>query len=453
MKKNLLFILLLICAFVFNSSTRAQVHLLLTEAVVSPTTDEFIEIYNPTGAPVDLTNYYLSDDEDYALYAGAFGNGPAPNIISSDFIVQFPSAEVINPGQVVVIAFDGAEFDTTFGFKADYEINGTDPSTPDMLQSDVGASAGLTNAGENACLFYWDGITDLVVDVDMVNLGTPISTNDIADKTGLAVDGPDGDTLTTTYLADAFTMPQQLADPGSGFSTKRVILEGANEFNSGGNGITGHDETTENILVTWDTLYVPPDPGVVGPGVPVELISFNASVNENNVKLNWITATELNNSGFEIEKRTQNSENWSKIGFVRGNGTTTEINYYSYTDQNLIAESYSYRLKQVDLDGTYEYSNIVYVEIITPTEYELSQNYPNPFNTATTIKFSIPEGSQVSLKIYNSLGQEIKTLVNRFMEAGVHTVNFNAVDLNSGMYFYKLNAGEFNQVRKMTLIK
>ncbi len=157
MRKNLLFILLLICAFAFNSITSAQVHLLLTEAVVSPTTDEFIEIYNPTGEPVDLTNYYLSDDEDYALYAGTFGNGPAPNIISFDFIAQFPAGEMINAGQVVVIAFDGAEFDTTFGFKADYEINGTDPSTPDMLQSDVGASAGLTNLGENACLFYWDG--------------------------------------------------------------------------------------------------------------------------------------------------------------------------------------------------------------------------------------------------------------------------------------------------------
>jgi len=416
MKKNLLFLLLLICAFVFNN-TLAQVHLLLTEALVTPTSDEYIEIYNPTPSPVDLTNYYLSDDEDYALYPGTFGAGPAPAIGTTDFIVQFPPGAMINPGQVVVVAFDGALFLISFAVLADYEIKATDPVTPDMLPSNLGVSAGLTNSGENACLFYWDGLTDLVSDVDMVNIGTPSSTNDIANKTGVSVDGPDGDTTPTMYLPDAYTMPQQLSDPGFGFSTKRILLEGPHEINLGGNGINGHDETTENILVTWDTLYIPPDPGVVGPGVPVELVSFSASVDNNNVTL------------------------------------TTEINHYAFTDENLREGSYTYRLKQVDLDGTYEYSSIVNVDIITPIEFELSQNYPNPFNPSTTIKFSIPEGSQVSLRIYNSLGQEIKELVNRFMEAGVHTVNFNAVGLNSGMYFYKLNAGEFNQVRKMTLIK
>ncbi len=102
---------------------------------------------------------------------------------------------------------------------------------------------------------------------------------------------------------------------------------------------------------------------------------------------------------------------------------------------------------------TFEFSKVIEIDVDTPMNYELSQNYPNPFNPSTTIKFSIPEGSQVSLKIYNSLGQEIKTLVNRFMETGIHTVNFNAVDLNSGMYFYRLDAGEFSHVRKMTLIK
>ena len=452
MKKNLLSILLLICSFILSTSAIAQDHLLLTEAVVTPTTGEYIEIYNPTGSTVNLTNYYLSDDEDYALYAGTFGAGPAPNIGSSDFIVQFPSGAMITAGQVVVIAFDGATFITEYGFAADYEMKSTDAGTPDMIPSNLGSSAGLTNSGENACLFWWDGLTDLVSDVDMVNIGTPSSTNDIADKTGVEVDGPDADTLKTMYLVDAYTMPQQLSDPGFGFSTKRELLEGSHEVSTGGNGITGHDETTENILETWDTMYVAPDPGVVGPGVPVELASFSASVNENIVTLNWITATELNNSGFEILRSAQ-QDVWEKISFVPGNGTTTEIHYYSFEDENLNAGNYSYKLKQIDFDGSYEYSNVVNVDVTNPVEFELSQNYPNPFNPSTTIKFAIPEAAMVTLAVYNTLGEEVALLVDRFMESGIHEVNFEAVGLNSGMYFYRIQAGDFAQVKKMTLLK
>jgi hypothetical protein len=452
MKKNLLSILFLYYAFILSTSTIAQEHLLLTEAVLTPPSGEYIEIYNPTGSTVDLTNYYLSDDEDYALYPGTFGSGPAPTIISSDFIAQFPAGAEINAGQVLIIAFNDTGFFATFGLHADFEIRSTDAGTPDMLQSNVGASASLTNVGENVCLFWWDGLTDLVSDVDMVNLGTPSSINDIGDKSGVAVDGPDADTLKTMYLADGSTMPQQPSDPGFGFSTKRELLEGANEFNSGGNGITGHDETTEDIIATWDTIFVAPDPGVVGPGVPVELASFTASVNENIVTLNWITATELNNSGFDILRSTQ-QDVWEKISFVAGNGTTTEIHYYSFEDENLNAGKYSYKLKQIDFDGSYEYSNVVYVDVTVPVEFELSQNYPNPFNPTTTIKFAIPEATMVTLNVFNALGEEVALLVDWFMESGIHQVNFDAVGLNSGMYFYRLQAGDFNQVKKMTLLK
>jgi hypothetical protein len=243
-----------------------------------------------------------------------------------------------------------------------------------------------------------------------------------------------------------------LSDPGFGFSTKREWLEGANEVNSGGNGITGHDETTEDILVTWDTLYVAPDPGVVGPDIPVELASFTASVNENIVTLNWITATELNNSGFDILRSTQ-QDVWEKISFVPGNGTTTEVHYYSFEDENLDAGKYSYKLKQIDFDGSYEYSNVVYVDVSNPVEFELAQNYPNPFNPSTTIKFSIPEATMVTLAVYNALGEEVSLLVDRFMESGIHQVNFEAVGLNSGMYFYRIQAGDFTQVKKMTFLK
>ena len=186
--------------------------------------------------------------------------------------------------------------------------------------------------------------------------------------------------------------------------------------------------------------------------VPVELTSFTATANNNSVELNWTTATELNNSGFEVERALFESE-FEKIGFVQGFGTSTEIQSYSFVDQNLAAGSYAYRLKQVDLDGSYEYSNIVNVDIISPVDFELSQNYPNPFNPSTTIKFAIPEATMVTLAVFNALGEEVALLVDGFMESGIHQVNFEAVGLNSGMYFYRIQAGDFTQVKKMTLLK
>lgn len=237
-------------------------HLLLSEVAVSPSAAEFIEIANPTSAIVSLDRYYLSDDEDYALLPGASGGGPAPSIASSDFIVQFPAGSSIPGGGVLVIAMDGAGFETTFGFKADFEIKGSDAGTPDMIATNLGATASLTDGGENAVLFFWDGASDLVSDVDMANIGTPSSTNDIGNKTGVSVDGPDAGTTPSTYATDAFTMPQQAGDPGSGKSTKRIALEGSNEVTGGGNGITGDDETTEQITTTWDAPpFSAPTPG------------------------------------------------------------------------------------------------------------------------------------------------------------------------------------------------
>ncbi len=191
--------------------------------------------------------------------------------------------------------------------------------------------------------------------------------------------------------------------------------------------------------------------------VPVELTSFTANVSGNDVELQWQTATETNNNGFQIQ-RLQDSEigksqEWENIGFVEGHGTATEEHNYYFVDKNISIGLYQYRLKHIDFDGSFEYSKIVNVEISHPVEYSLEQNYPNPFNPSTTIKFSIPKAGIVNLKIFNTLGEEITSLVNGFKEAGNYVVNFNAMNLSSGIYYYRLSSNNFNEIKKMILLK
>jgi len=191
--------------------------------------------------------------------------------------------------------------------------------------------------------------------------------------------------------------------------------------------------------------------------IPVELTSFTASISGNDVYLNWSTATELNNSGFNIEKRqtsdVKQNRSWKEISFVPGHGTTTEQQQYSFIDESVSSGKYQYRLKQIDYDGTFEYSDIVEVEVGLPNEFRLEQNYPNPFNPSTTIKYNIIEEGFVSIKIYNTLGSEVAALVEEVKPAGSYIANFNASDLSSGVYFYQLKVGKFVQTKKMLMLK
>lgn len=191
--------------------------------------------------------------------------------------------------------------------------------------------------------------------------------------------------------------------------------------------------------------------------IPVELTSFVANNDRNNVTLNWATATEVNNSGFQIERKSNGSSEWTNISFVSGKGTSTEINDYSYIDKSLTVGKYSYRLKQVDLDGTYEYSPIIEIDVNAPDEYTLYQNYPNPFNPSTTIEYSLPEKSDVTISIYTALGELVTTLVNGTIEAGYQRATFNASNLTSGTYIYQIKAVSsertFIDTKKMILIK
>ncbi len=187
--------------------------------------------------------------------------------------------------------------------------------------------------------------------------------------------------------------------------------------------------------------------------VPVELVSFSASVGPNAVTLDWTTATELNNRGFEIE-RSIDRTNWKPVGFKEGKGTTSDPQHYSYSDivSDIAASKLYYRLKQVDFNGSFEYSNIIEVEI-APSAYSLSQNYPNPFNPVTSIKYQLPANAFVSINIYDVLGNEVAALINEVKPAGSYELQFDASALTSGVYFYRLQAGDFIDVKKMILMK
>jgi len=186
---------------------------------------------------------------------------------------------------------------------------------------------------------------------------------------------------------------------------------------------------------------------------PVELTFFAGTISGNNVELRWRTETELNNYGFDIERATENSD-WLALGFVEGHGNSNSPKEYSFSDSNIgISDRYYYRLKQIDNDGTFEYSDIITVEVGGPDNFYLSQNYPNPFNPQTRIDFTIPEKLVVTLRVYNILGELVTELIHEEKDAGSYSVTFGASNLSSGIYIYRLETSDFIDLRKMTLLK
>jgi hypothetical protein len=203
--------------------------------------------------------------------------------------------------------------------------------------------------------------------------------------------------------------------------------------------------------------------------LPVELVSFTGTLHSNgDVLLEWKTASSLNNYGFEIEKSYLNSDLWETIGFLENQGDPSSFVEYSFTDRTLnnfpVAR---YRLKAIDYDGSFKYSNIIEINTL-PMNYELSQNYPNPFNPITKIKFTIPyviasglpvgkagtkQSQLVTLKVYDILGNEVATLVDEEKEPGIYEIEFSAANLASGIYIYRLQTMEFTETKKMVLLR
>ncbi|NWF50453.1 MAG: T9SS type A sorting domain-containing protein [Ignavibacteriaceae bacterium] len=258
-------------------------------------------------------------------------------------------------------------------------------------------------------------------------------------KYEVVTDVTGSDDLVKLYINPVLSNPEPVSADLTNTDTGSDIGVGAIDIRQGAQAYTVQLDGIR-IGTTWFDV------------VPVELTSFTASVANGSVRLNWTTATEVNNAGFEVERRSVNND-WQKIGYVSGSGTTTESRSYSFIDNNLNAGQYSYRLKQVDYNGTFEYSNEINVEVTSPVAFDLSQNYPNPFNPATKINFSLPAAGNVKLAVFNLLGEEVATLVNGFRAAGTYSVDFNAANLNSGLYFYRLETENFSKTMKMTLLK
>jgi hypothetical protein len=253
-----------------------------------------------------------------------------------------------------------------------------------------------------------------------------------------------------TDVLGQMTVPEEIIHAGTGSQsglnrwgdyTQMVVDPNGNNFWY----INQYQQTTGSF--NWRTRIANIDYTI-----PVELVSFTANAVRDEVELNWRTATETNNQGFQIERMAEGGS-FEEVGYVAGFGTTTEPKLYSFIDSKLQSGNYVYRLKQIDFDGRYEYSNEVSVEVELPLEFALNQNYPNPFNPSTTISYTLPEDGFVKLAVYNLLGQEVATVVNSFQKADRYEVVFNANELSSGVYVYKIEAGSFSASKKLMLMK
>jgi hypothetical protein len=361
--------------------------------------------YSENGGQTFVTNQRISNSK-MKINCTSCGGGGTPRY-QGDY-----DAIISLEGQALAVwtDFRGGNFGSYVGYFPDFAMLVSPSFVPIIMNS---GTAFITIEIPDVKLYSEDAIFSATV--------SPTPSNG-----SIIFDFPSGNTL------DSF--------PGSvllGIRTENNVTAGTYTVEIQGEGPNG--TPVHRRTVTLDVI------------VPIELTSFSALTNYNDVILNWQTATEINNQGFEIQR--SNDGEFEKIGFVAGHGTTAEIYSYTFIDENVLAGEYIYRLKQMDYDGTTEYSNIVEVEVTQPIEYSLSQNYPNPFNASTTIAYSIAKDGLVTLKVYDILGKEVVALINEVHPACSNNITFDAYELSSGIYYYQLVSGEFTSAKKLILMK
>ncbi len=371
---------------------------------------------------------------------------------------------------------------------------GTFYSAPTYSGSTVGISTSSTSARSVAqALNGWGALKLVLIDnssvsdnwtVRLVSGGGSPANNQTLNSTGYlgfwikTSSAPSGAQIAITVddgAGGTELSPKRIIDNNGEWTLYEWNLQeaGWSNFFSGNGVINGPTATLDGIMFyapnnspDW-TIYIDDVSYNSSSSLPVELTSFYAEVEQGLIKLYWHTASEVNNYGFQVERTATrlssyegegediaNNRSWETLGFVEGHGNSNSIKNYSFVDDDPVNGAAQYRLKQIDVNGAFKYSYIIEaVQNSLPLSFELFQNYPNPFNPTTTIRFIIPEASNVSLKIFNILGEEIKTLANGYKPAGDYSFTFDAAGLSSGIYLYKLEAGSSISVKKMLLAK
>ena len=351
--------------------------------------NDYVVLYNPTGTSVDLSSWSVQ-------YNTATSSGTAFTVLDLSNTISANSYYLIKLGSQ---SATGAEL----------------PSTPDITYNlNISASGGK---------------------IALVNDQTAItnkSDSNVIDFVGY------GSTANEYEGAGYAVYPSNTSR-----SLCRKDNNGLNTYGSNGNG---YDTDNNN---THFFSNVAPSP------LPVELTSFTSNVSGNKVNLYWETATEVNNHGFQVQRNVIDGQQsaWETIGFVQGSGNSNSPKSYSFTDEPKGGKEFQYRLKQIDLDGRYEYSETISALLENVSQFVLDQNFPNPFNPTTKISYTLSQRASVRLKVYDMLAKEIAELVDAFQEAGRYEVTFDGSSLSSGTYFYKLEAGSFIEVKKFILIK
>ncbi|MBN8571185.1 MAG: T9SS type A sorting domain-containing protein, partial [Ignavibacteria bacterium] len=371
-----------------------------------------------TGSQGFLPNFLFADGS--TIYLGGNFSGKINGVISPNIAI-FKNEEQTGAGNTVISGSGFTSFNTT-----------TDTTTV-SISIDAGAGTGQVNVYK-----YNDSASNIS--------GTPIYVSGyrwIVQQKGLA----------TPFTGKIKFKLSEIPNEPLGNPENIVVYSRPTPGSGNFSALpTTYDQTAGEITATVTSF----SEFIFGSDdlLPVELASFTSTVNGSNVKLQWSTVSEINNSGFEIERKSAAGTEWKKIGNVKGTGNSNEIKNYSYTESGLAGGKYNYRLKQIDYNGNFEYHSLANEVIIgIPSKFMLSQNYPNPFNPVTRINYELPVTNYVSLKVYDIQGKEVMTLVNEVKDAGYYSVTFDAKNLSSGMYFYKLSTDKFSAVKKMVVIK